>query len=59
MGFFRNRRITSLVGLLATGVALLSLTVDFTAVSQGTLVPEELVVGMVPSRPQTVLQEPV
>jgi phosphonate transport system substrate-binding protein len=44
------------VGLLVLGMALGSLTAGFNAVSQQGLVPEELIVGMVPSRPATVLQ---
>ncbi|MBI3659709.1 phosphate/phosphite/phosphonate ABC transporter substrate-binding protein [Candidatus Acetothermia bacterium] len=52
-------RVVSLVGLLIVGIALGSLTVSLTAVSQGTLVPPKLTVVMVPSRPATVLQPSV
>ncbi len=48
------------VGLLVLGVLLGSLSVGLPGVSQqGTLIPEELVVGMVPSRAATILQPPV
>jgi phosphonate transport system substrate-binding protein len=48
------------VALLLLGVALGSLTVGLPAVSQqGTLVPAELQIGMIPSRAAGVLQPPV
>lgn len=56
MGLFRARRAVVLVGLLVLGALLGS--VPFTA-QQGTLVPEELVIGMVPSRAASILQPPV
>ncbi len=56
MGLLRARRVVVLVGLLVLGVWLGG--VPFTA-QQSTLVPEELVIGMVPSRAATILQPPV
>ncbi|MCS6936655.1 MAG: phosphate/phosphite/phosphonate ABC transporter substrate-binding protein [Candidatus Bipolaricaulota bacterium] len=58
MGLFRARRVVGLVVLLVAGLVLGGL--PFPAASQqGTLIPEELVIGMVPSRPATILQPPV
>lgn len=60
MRMWRGRRVGVLGGVLAVGLLLSSLLVGLPGVSQqGTLVPEELVVGMVPSRAATVLQPPV
>lgn len=59
MQMWRGRRVVALAGLLMVGVLLGSLVIGFPGVSQQGLIPEELVVGMVPSRAATILQPPV
>jgi phosphonate transport system substrate-binding protein len=59
MRMCRGRRLVSLLGVVAVGVLLGSLVIGLPGVSQQGLIPEELVVGMVPSRAATILQPPV